>query len=56
MIDGIRIYLEGGGEYHKIRHGPRILEMLDYTLVCGKAFHCGRLFDTVNKVLDGELA
>jgi hypothetical protein len=44
------------GEYHKIRHGPRILEMLDSAMVCGKAFHCSRLFDTVNKVLDGEPA
>jgi len=42
------------GEYHKIRHGPRILEMLDSALVCEKARHCSRLFDTVNRVLDGE--
>lgn len=43
------------GEYHKTRHGPKILEMLDYTGVCEKAHYCRRLFDTLTRVLDGEL-
>lgn len=32
------------GEYHKIRHGPRILALLDVSKVRERATHCDRLF------------
>ncbi len=35
------------GEYHKIRHGPRILAQLDVAKVRKAAAHCNRLFTTL---------
>ncbi len=35
------------GEYHKIRHGPEILARADHTVICGRASHCKRLFDSL---------
>lgn len=35
------------GEYHKINHGPKILEMLDVTKVRRAAPHCDRFFKTL---------
>ena len=35
------------GEYHKIRHAPHILELLNVPLVRSKAMHCNRLFNTL---------
>lgn len=34
------------GEYHKIRHGPEILGLIDVDKVRGRAQHCERLFAT----------
>jgi hypothetical protein len=35
------------GKYHKIQHGPRILESLDPQRVRARAPHCDRLFDAL---------
>ena len=42
------------GEYHKIRHGPKILAMLDIHKVRGMAPHCNRLFNVLEKWLGDE--
>ena len=39
------------GEYHKIRHGPAILESLDPEKVRARAPHCERLFKALEKAL-----
>lgn len=39
------------GEYHKIRHGPDILAQADYTVVCERASHCRRLFETLQSLI-----
>lgn len=39
------------GEYHKIRHGPEILEMLDTSIVRRKAPYCDRLFQTIQDLV-----
>ena len=39
------------GEYHKIRHGPDILAHADPTVVCGRASHCRRLFETLQAMI-----
>ena len=37
------------GEYHKIHHGPKILELLDVSKVRNAAPHCDRLFNTLSE-------
>lgn len=37
------------GEYHKIGHGARILEIIDPGKVRAAATHCGELFDSILK-------
>jgi hypothetical protein len=39
------------GEYHKIRHGPDILAKADHAVVCGRASHCRRLFETLQAMI-----
>lgn len=39
------------GEYHKIRHGPSILETLAPDRVRARAPHCDRLFTTLDQAL-----
>lgn len=39
-------------EYHKIRHGPALLKMVDVTKVRQAAPHCERLFATLIKKMD----
>jgi hypothetical protein len=39
------------GEYHKIHHGPLILERLDPEKVRARAPHCARLFKTLAEAL-----
>lgn len=39
------------GEYHKIQHGPLILERLDPEKVRARAPHCARLFKTLAEAL-----
>lgn len=39
------------GEYHKIRHGPQILESLDPERVRARAPHCERLFAALAEAL-----
>jgi len=39
------------GEYHKVRHGPRILALVDVSKVRNRARHCDRMFTTLsNKI------
>ena len=39
------------GEYHKIRHGPKILALVDVSKVRHRARHCNRMFTTLsNKI------
>ncbi|HUL29870.1 MAG TPA: DUF4276 family protein [Thermodesulfobacteriota bacterium] len=39
------------GEYHKIRHGPKILALVDVSKVRNRAQHCDRTFTTLsNKI------
>lgn len=42
------------GKYHKTRHAPKILEMLNVQTVRRKARHCGRLFDTLLNKMQGN--
>lgn len=37
------------GEYHKIHHGPKILELLDIIRIRKAAVHCNRLFETLSE-------
>lgn len=39
------------GEYHKIRHGPKILALTDVDKVRSRARHCERMFTTLEKKL-----
>lgn len=41
------------GQYHKIRHGPEILAQADPSIVCGRAYHCRRLFETISRLIEG---
>ncbi len=36
------------GEYHKIRHGPKILALVDVNKVRNRARHCDRMFTTLS--------
>ena len=39
------------GEYHKIRHGPKILALVDVNKIRNRAQHCERMFTTLsNKI------
>ncbi len=39
------------GEYHKIRHGPKILALVDVSKIRTRARHCERMFTTLsNKI------
>ncbi len=40
------------GEYHKIRHGPKILASIDVAKVCSRARHCERMFTILRSKLD----
>ncbi|MBF0549312.1 MAG: DUF4276 family protein [Deltaproteobacteria bacterium] len=46
--------LTSKGEYHKIRHGPKLLALLSSEEVCRKAKHCRRLFEDLNSVLESS--
>ena len=37
------------GEYHKIRHGPKILALVDVSKIRNRARHCDRMFTTLTK-------
>ncbi len=39
------------GRYHKIRHGAKLLAMIDQTKVRARAPHCERLFKSLTEVL-----
>jgi hypothetical protein len=39
------------GEYHKIRHGPKILALVDRQKVRSRARHCDRLFSVLERRL-----
>ena len=36
------------GEYHKIRHGPKILALVDVSKIRNRARHCDRMFTTLS--------
>ncbi len=38
------------GEYHKTKHAPRILFLIDPRKVCGKSEYCKRFFDILEAV------
>jgi len=40
------------GKYHKIRHGPKLLSLLDVATVREKAQHCNRLFETLTHYME----
>jgi hypothetical protein len=40
------------GEYHKIRHGPKILEHLNVDKVRERAVHCNRLFQILTQKME----
>ena len=40
------------GEYHKIRHGPKILAMLDADRVRRRAAYCDRFFRTLEELIE----
>jgi hypothetical protein len=40
------------GEYHKIRHGPKLLEQLNVDSVRERATHCDRLFQILTQKMD----
>lgn len=40
------------GEYHKILHGPELLKLLDVDRVRGAAPNCGRLFETLEELME----
>jgi len=40
------------GEYHKIRHGPKILALLDVSRVRNRARHCERIFTILKNKLE----
>ncbi|MBF0524260.1 MAG: DUF4276 family protein, partial [Deltaproteobacteria bacterium] len=42
------------GEYHKIKHGPKLLALLSPEEVCRKAEHCRRLFEDLNLLLSSS--
>ncbi len=42
------------GEYHKIRHGPKILALADVSKVRNRARHCDRMFKTLSNKI-GEM-
>ena len=39
------------GKYHKLRHGPKLLGLLDPGIVRPRARHCDRLFSTLESVM-----
>jgi len=39
------------GTYHKTRHAPKILKIIDTNLVRNEAKHCDRLFETIEGLL-----
>ena len=43
------------GRYHKIYHGPKILELVDTQKVRKAAYHCERLFTTLSEKMDESL-
>ena len=40
------------GRYHKIHHGPKLLERLDVQKVRNAAYHCNCLFTTLSEKMD----
>lgn len=40
------------GSYHKTRHGPRILALVEVAKVRQASYHCGRLFDTLTRKMN----
>ncbi|GDZ94655.1 hypothetical protein PA905_26110 [Planktothrix agardhii CCAP 1459/11A] len=38
------------GEYHKIKHGPKILAMIDVSIVRERSFYCDRLFRRITNI------
>jgi len=44
------------GEYHKIHHAGRLLELIDPAKVQGASRHCKRLFTTLQSKMEGESA
>jgi len=41
-------------KYHKTRHAPDILAKIDYKIVCEKAPHCRRLFQTIEEIIGNQ--
>lgn len=42
------------GPYHKIRHGSKLLCLIDSQIVRSKAPHCERLFETLTREIEGR--
>jgi hypothetical protein len=40
------------GKYHKIRHGPKLLQLVNVQIVRVAAPHCNRLFETLQHIMD----
>ncbi len=40
------------GKYHKIRHGPKLLTLVNVATVRGTSVHCERLFTTLNNKME----
>jgi hypothetical protein len=47
LIQATRITQKG--EYHKTRHGPKILALVDVSKVRNRARHCDRMFTTLGR-------
>jgi hypothetical protein len=43
------------GEYHKIKHGAKLLRQLNASKVRAAAFHCDRLFTTLAEKLSATI-
>lgn len=42
------------GEYHKIQHGAKLLEMLNVERVRKASSHCDRLFTTLSEIIESK--
>ena len=42
------------GVYHKIKHGAELLTKIDVIKIKQKAKHCQRIFQTIEKQIEGE--
>jgi hypothetical protein len=42
------------GKYHKIRHGPKLLQLVNVQIVRVAAPHCNRLFEILQRIMDNK--